>query len=187
MRESSNLHSAPKTRVEALATGATKYFPDLPCANGHRSARYVSSRGRCCECASLAAKRHHHKNRELRARQYKEYIRQNPDAWYKAHLKRAFGLSLDDYYALVRAHAGRCGICGSSDPRSKKNQRSLPGWHVDHDHSTGTIRGILCQPCNHMLGNARDNTAILLLGVDYLGGCRAPYDALTSSALSLGN
>ena len=48
--------------------------------------------------------------------------------------------------ARLRAHTGMCDICGSPKPGGGG------GWHVDHDHITKRIRGILCVLCNHALG-----------------------------------
>lgn len=52
-----------------------------------------------------------------------------------------------------------CTICGSTD-------RLVP----DHDHTTGEVRGILCDSCNHGLGNFADNVERLRAAVRYLGG-----------------
>lgn len=40
--------------------------------------------------------------------------------------------------------------------------------HVDHDHATGAIRGVLCSACNHTLGMAKDSEEVLLGLVEYL-------------------
>lgn len=48
---------------------------------------------------------------------------------------------------------GRCDICGGTRPGGRFNN-----WHIDHDHKTGVVRGVLCAACN---------TAIGLLGEDY--------------------
>ena len=46
----------------------------------------------------------------------------------------------------LRAHSGQCELCGTTKPNG------TGGWHVDHDHTRGIIRGILCWSCNSMLG-----------------------------------
>lgn len=79
----------------------------------------------------------------------------------KRHLKRTYGLSLEDYAVILVAQQGGCAICGDLPARGTV-------LHVDHDHSTGRIRGLLCQPCNTMLGGARDSVDILLRGRAYL-------------------
>jgi hypothetical protein len=55
-----------------------------------------------------------------------------------AALKKRFGLSVEQYRALVAATGGRCPICACT-PRM---------WHVDHDHRTSLVTGVVCQGCN---------------------------------------
>ena len=57
---------------------------------------------------------------------------------------------------------GKCAICSKTTPGGRGN------WHIDHDHVTGEIRGLLCTKCNLMLGYADDDPEKLLLGVNYL-------------------
>jgi hypothetical protein len=54
-----------------------------------------------------------------------------------------------------------CAICGDPPPTGKRQ-------HVDHDHDTDEVRGLLCGRCNRMLGQAQDSEARLLQGVEYL-------------------
>jgi len=74
--------------------------------------------------------------------------------------ERQYGLTHDEYMALLEAQGGACAICGGS-----AQQRALA---VDHDHVTSAIRGLLCDRCNPMLGYARDSIAILEAAIEYL-------------------
>ncbi len=77
-------------------------------------------------------------------------------------LEVKYGLTPEQYAALFEAQGCCCSICKSDKPGSKS------GWHVDHCHSSGKVRGILCARCNIMLGNAKDSEAILTSAIAYL-------------------
>lgn len=65
-------------------------------------------------------------------------------------LKSAYGIGIDDYQRMHDDQKGLCGICSQKQQaRSKSGGRPL---HVDHDHQTGQVRGLLCQRCNVALG-----------------------------------
>lgn len=61
-------------------------------------------------------------------------------------LQKKYGITIDEYEAILVAQGGHCAICLSTD-----------GLDVDHDHVTGRIRGILCGPHNRALGLLRDD------------------------------
>jgi hypothetical protein len=73
------------------------------------------------------------------------------------HLKQRYGMTADDVDAMIEAQGGTCAACRIKEPR-----------HVDHDHHTGAVRGILCFTCNVALGNAKDEVATLRGLVAYL-------------------
>lgn len=77
-------------------------------------------------------------------------------------LKQKYGISLEEKEAILRSQNNVCRGCGSPDPKSKK------GWNLDHDHKTGEIRGVLCRPCNLILGFAKDSSKHLEGLIDYL-------------------
>ena len=57
---------------------------------------------------------------------------------------------------------GKCAICATTEHRGRGN------FYVDHDHSTGKIRGLLCNPCNIALGMFRDSIDTLKKAISYL-------------------
>ena len=65
----------------------------------------------------------------------------------------------DDREALLAAQDGRCAICHQSADRMV----------IDHDHSNGAVRGMLCDQCNMGLGHFRDNPDLLAEAIRYLG------------------
>lgn len=80
-------------------------------------------------------------------------------------LKQLYGLTLERYAALFQQQSGRCGICRRH--QSEFSQRLF----VDHDHTTKQVRGLLCNNCNRLLGNAHDRLEVLANAMEYL---RAP-------------
>ena len=78
----------------------------------------------------------------------------------KCELKREYGLTLEEYDGMVIMQNGRCAICGRGDEQ----------LGVDHDHSTGTVRGLLCQRCNGGIGFLQDNPDLTQKATDYLRG-----------------
>lgn len=83
-----------------------------------------------------------------------------------------YGMSLGEFNELLLKQGNKCAICGTLEPmfelpvNGKKNSNS--GWHVDHDHVSKKVRGILCPTCNCMLGYAKDNPQTLARGIRYL-------------------
>jgi hypothetical protein len=85
--------------------------------------------------------------------------------WQKDYsLKANYGITLDEYEAMVQSQDGKCAICGRV-PEGKHNQGSL---HVDHDHRTKKVRGLLCSHCNRGLGFLGDSVETLLRAAEYL-------------------
>jgi hypothetical protein len=79
----------------------------------------------------------------------------------KSHLKRKYGLTLEQYDAMLAAQGGVCAICHEARPV----ERTL---HVDHDHTTGAIRGLLCFTCNNALGDFRESRELFEAAAAYL-------------------
>lgn len=79
------------------------------------------------------------------------------------HLLKRFGITKAEEDRLLAEQGGVCAICtGSiSDKRGY-------GPHIDHDHETGEVRGILCIRCNNGLGLFKDNIELLRAAADYL-------------------
>jgi hypothetical protein len=79
-------------------------------------------------------------------------------------VKRKYGLSREEYDKLMEQT--HCQIC-EADLRERKNLTQY-GAHLDHCHTTGKIRGVLCGACNIGLGHFRDNPEFLRRAADYL-------------------
>lgn len=84
----------------------------------------------------------------------------------KRTFERRRGITHEERDDMLSEQGGRCAACGSETPGSKA------GWHVDHDHETDEIRGILCHHCNAALGHAKDCPQRLAGLILYLRGVR---------------
>lgn len=93
------------------------------------------------------------------------------------HLKKAYGMSVDEYDSLVQAQDGLCAICRGVEPRKNKDG-TVQNLAVDHSHRTGANRELLCTRCNVLLGQVDDSQELLLRALDYLrkhDGSPIPY------------
>lgn len=81
-------------------------------------------------------------------------------------LKRYYGLSGEEYGAMLAAQQGLCSICGK--PETVMFNGTPKVMHVDHDHATGRIRDLLCGSCNGMLGLAKDSPETLRAAAAYI-------------------
>lgn len=79
----------------------------------------------------------------------------------KSYLKRRYGMTLDDYDEMLATQGGVCAICGKARPE----ERTL---HIDHDHVSGEIRGLLCFRCNNALGDFEEQYELFQRAADYL-------------------
>lgn len=79
----------------------------------------------------------------------------------KSRRHEAYGLTHQELQLLLDQHE-KCAVCGT-------DEWGIKGPCVDHDHSTGKVRGILCGSCNQGLGRFRDNPAHLRAAANYLG------------------
>lgn len=76
-------------------------------------------------------------------------------------LKNRYGITLKQYDQMFEEQNGICAICGGIN----KSGRRL---HLDHDHKTGKIRGLLCGNCNTGIGMLKENIDILCNAISYL-------------------
>lgn len=79
----------------------------------------------------------------------------------KYSFKSRYGISTDEYNTFFQKQDGKCKIC---------NITSEKRLYVDHCHTTGKIRGLLCQQCNTGLGMFKDNEDNLMKAIKYLKG-----------------
>jgi hypothetical protein len=118
---------------------------------------YVSAAGKtyfrrtCNSCRSNYQKSRYRKDPKL--------AKKISDNTYRCLLLRVYKMTLEDYENLFKAQNGLCAVC--QQPSKKK-------LNVDHCHTTGKVRGLLCWNCNIGIGKFKDNTNVLQNAITYL-------------------
>ena len=107
----------------------------------------------------------------------KKWYEENPGLANSRERKRRFNMTEEGFAQRLEEQNGGCAACGSKDTGAKRGSKNK-NWHVDHDHSCCSgkktcgkcVRGLLCQPCNLILGLAKDNPETLVKLSEYLRG-----------------
>jgi hypothetical protein len=119
-----------------MTCGEVKCVTDFYVRNKKTMVRHSS----CKECDKKRNKKRHHTN---------------PERTRNNDLMRNYGISVSDHSEMFEKQNGLCAICEKEgDGRWKK-------LCVDHCHSTGTVRELLCRNCNMVLGQIHDNPRLL--------------------------
>lgn len=76
--------------------------------------------------------------------------------------ERLYGITEEQYQEILESQGHKCAICGTTDPQHYGR------FVIDHCHTTGKVRGLLCNHCNRGLGAFMDNRQSLLSAINYL-------------------
>lgn len=113
-------------------------------------------RNYCIDCGTKERlDRYHNKGGKERQKQLS----------FKHNLSK-YGMTVKDYWDLYEKQNCKCAICGDKEIKVKNRERLF--LYVDHCHSTGKVRGLLCNHCNTLLGMAKDDVNILNNAIEYL-------------------
>ena len=120
------------------------------------------------KASRLSARRAYKNNPDKYRNIAREFNAKNNDRlriiWRRSKLKRAYGLSLEEFDAILVRQDRVCAIC-KGPPNGRFNS-----FNVDHCHKTGKIRGLLCFHCNTAIGMAKDSRELLMKMALYVGG-----------------
>ena len=147
-----------------------EFYADKGCRDGRRP--------ECKACTAAKRKQWYAANRDREIARVKAWQqanaerhnesqrtrRERPDVKARereGHLRRKFNLTQDQYEAKLAEQGGGCAVCG----KEPKPDKSL---HVDHDHNTGEVRGLLCFSDNAALGHLRDDAERIQALLNYL-------------------
>lgn len=106
-------------------------------------------------------------NREKSLARVAQWRKDHPEAGFNRHLLKNYGLTREQYDAMIVAQGGKCAICDEV-PVPRTGQKNFRIFDVDHCHATNRVRGLLCHRCNVMLGQARDRPEVLQAAILYL-------------------
>lgn len=107
-----------------------------------------------------------HSTPEGRSAYLRAHRAANPDHYRNKDLKKSFGIDIAEYQRKFVEQGGVCAICELSETATRNGKAK---WlAVDHDHTTGAIRGLLCSNCNPMIGYAKEDPDRLIAAVKYL-------------------
>jgi hypothetical protein len=104
---------------------------------------------------------------------YQDYVKRGNDRYYLGRLMNRYGVKPSLLFALYDQQGGRCRLCRAYMTLSRV-RRNAPRTtaHVDHDHTTGVVRGLLCGACNRGLGQMHESVATLRTAAAYLEAAR---------------
>lgn len=122
--------------------------------------------GTCKSCQRIKTNKRRAANPSKHRELTKRWRINNPDDSKainrRSTLKRLYGITPEIVDDMLLSQSNRCAICKSEHPGSKGS------WHIDHDHSSGKVRGLLCHYCNIGLGHFKDSQSILKSALSYL-------------------
>lgn len=108
--------------------------------------------------------------RTLYMREWKKRRREiEPDYEHGVSISKQYGISKAEYQTILSKQNGACAICKSGETSICNRSNKIRRLTVDHCHTTGKIRGILCSRCNRALGFFKDDIENLHSAIKYLG------------------
>ena len=121
----------------------------------------------CKECMKIHQQKYLSNLKEKGlTRGYLERMKESGElySYYRKHnLKKKYNLSVSEYNEMLNSQDNKCAIC-----KSDKAFGHSIHFHVDHDHLTNEVRGLLCAKCNSGLGHFKDNETALQNAIYYL-------------------
>lgn len=128
----------------------------------------------CKPCSAIRKRERYKRTPSMRAAQQRadriqrdKVLRERGISVARVRRLKTYGLTPEGFDALLEAQAGVCAICGTNDWwRGAVKDHNQP--LIDHCHETDTVRGLLCNNCNTMLGHSKDRPEILRAAAQYL-------------------
>lgn len=154
--------------MEAITNSGSMVGPRRPWTRKGNQDRYYHDIEKTRKEAREDKNRRYAENPEKYKAEAKAWRIANPEKFKAAkrrcRLKKKYGLSEAEFDAMFEEQNNRCAVCRGTTPGHKL------GWHVDHCHDTGKVRGILCAGCNVGAGHLKHDSNILWSLIQYLEG-----------------
>lgn len=116
----------------------------------------------CKSCVVANNSKNYHKDIEKSRLKSRQWDANNKDYIFEKELKHKFNITIVEYNEMLAKQNHRCFLC-------ERHRSELPiRLSVDHCHTTGKIRGLLCGNCNRGLGCFKDNSNVLLKAAKYV-------------------
>lgn len=146
-----------------------KGSPDKKKASCHPDVSH-HAKGFCKPCYEKSKDPDGVKSKARARKHYKEnWEKYNEPSYVRSgNLKRKYGITQEDYTRLLNDQGGVCAFCKSTDTGIGAGSTEKRAFAVDHCHTTGKVRALLCHRCNPGLGYFRDNPELLRKAIAYL-------------------
>jgi len=144
----------------------TKCSEVKPLTEFCRNNRLASGRGSLCKSCDTVRVKQYRRSEKGKTASAKYRASQRGRAKRKNDELKKFGITSAFYNKLHNEQKGLCAVCGM--PESVVRFGAVVSLAVDHCHTTGKVRGLLCNSCNLGLGNLKDNIDIMASAISYL-------------------
>lgn len=114
----------------------------------------------CKQCLAVYVKQYAINHKQARKDRDKVHTERNTLRNRNTFLYKKYGITNKDYEEMFLSQNGLCKLCN--------REYTTKNYHVDHCHTTGRVRGLLCGPCNTALGLVRENEEVLKNMIKYL-------------------
>lgn len=157
-----------RCKVCGILKPLDEYYRSAGMKDGHRhdckACNLAAKKARYDSASAVARVKQWRVDNPERSAAYQSEYRNRPErkrAMRDLYYRRTFGMTADDVDAMIEAQGGCCAIC-------ERQPERLGAWHVDHDHKTGRIRGVLCSRCNHAIGLLQEDRVLIERAAAYL-------------------
>lgn len=132
------------------------YSPEQKVKNKETQRRWRKNNpGRAKELYTQWINNNPEKAKKMHQKAQKQYYRKNKEKKAARERQRKYGISMEQYEDFLKIQNNSCAGCLTQNPKGRGS------WHVDHNHKTNKVRGLLCHDCNFVLGLVKDDSDTL--------------------------